>query len=278
MKKRRLYSIAILATLVFLTWLFFSDKKQEEPSPQLVKIALREVGNQLLLVKQDSTSLVMPIVQLESQVYELSFEQQLAFKPNELVSVVTASFTQAGLPDYYRVETLNCTTGQVAYSYQMSAAKEETIVPCSGRELPENCYKIQIHFISESSSFLNAQRILYLLFIVGFVLLEVYFLRRKEDAVPQESNTNFSALGSYKFYPEQNKLVKEAVEIGLSKKECELLAIFIANPNQVIKRDELTKKVWEDNGVIVGRSLDTYISKLRKKLKDDTAIKLTNVH
>jgi len=38
------------------------------------------------------------------------------------------------------------------------------------------------------------------------------------------------------------------------------------------------KKVWEDNGVFVGRSLDTYISKLRKKLKDDDSIKLTNVH
>ncbi len=85
-------------------------------------------------------------------------------------------------------------------------------------------------------------------------------------------------LGVFQFYPEQNKLVKQAIEIRLSKKECELLAIFVASPNQIIKRDELTKKVWEDNGVFVGRSLDTYISKLRKKLKEDTSIKLTNIH
>ena len=38
------------------------------------------------------------------------------------------------------------------------------------------------------------------------------------------------------------------------------------------------KKVWEDNGVFVGRSLDTYISKLRKILKDDDAIRITNIH
>ena len=56
------------------------------------------------------------------------------------------------------------------------------------------------------------------------------------------------------------------------------MAILAAQPNQVIKREELMKKVWEDNGVIVGRSLDTYISKLRKYLKDDDTIKLTNVH
>ncbi|MGY8908461.1 MAG: helix-turn-helix domain-containing protein [Flavobacteriales bacterium] len=64
----------------------------------------------------------------------------------------------------------------------------------------------------------------------------------------------------------------------MSKKECEILQIFVANPNQIIKREELTKKVWEDHGVFVGRSLDTYISKLRKKLKNDDSIKLTNIH
>jgi hypothetical protein len=72
--------------------------------------------------------------------------------------------------------------------------------------------------------------------------------------------------------------VKKATEISLSKKECELLAIFVAHPNQIIKREDLMKQVWEDNGVFVGRSLDTYISKLRKKLQTDESIKLTNVH
>ena len=57
-----------------------------------------------------------------------------------------------------------------------------------------------------------------------------------------------------------------------------MLAIFADSPNQIIKRDELSKKVWEDNGVFVGRSLDTYISKLRKKLKEDSSIKITNIH
>ena len=69
-----------------------------------------------------------------------------------------------------------------------------------------------------------------------------------------------------------------STEISLSKKECELLAIFVVQPNSIIKRDELTKRVWEDQGVFVGRSLDTYISKLRKILKDDASLKLTNVH
>lgn len=65
--------------------------------------------------------------------------------------------------------------------------------------------------------------------------------------------------------------------LNLSKKECELLEIFIVNPNQIIKRDELTKRVWEGAGVFVGRSSGTYSSKLRKKLKEDETIKRTHV-
>ncbi|NJM80401.1 MAG: helix-turn-helix domain-containing protein [Flavobacterium sp.] len=57
-----------------------------------------------------------------------------------------------------------------------------------------------------------------------------------------------------------------------------MLTIFMAQPNQIIKREELTKKVWEDNGVFVGRSLDTYISKLRNKLKADASVRLINIH
>jgi DNA-binding winged helix-turn-helix (wHTH) protein len=72
--------------------------------------------------------------------------------------------------------------------------------------------------------------------------------------------------------------MQKAKEINLSKKECELLEIFVANPNQIIKREELTKNVWEDNGVFVGRSLDTCISKLRKKLQVDASIQLINIH
>lgn len=112
--------------------------------------------------------------------------------------------------------------------------------------------------------------------IAGVFIIDFY--KTKQAELIKGSKNNYTKIGSFHFYPDQNKLVKEAVEISLSKKECELLAIFIANPNQIIKRDELTKKVWEDHGVFVGRSLDTYISKLRKKLQEDDSIKITNVH
>ena len=115
--------------------------------------------------------------------------------------------------------------------------------------------------------------------VAEVLLLLAFIIYKRRSKVPlNENDGNFSVIGLFKFYPEQNKLVRQATEINLSKKECELLALFVERPNQIIKRDELSKKVWEDQGVIVGRSLDTYISKLRKILKDDDSIKLSNIH
>ena len=280
MSRRNIYSILALIIALFLTWTLSSSDENNEEFSEIVKISLRDVGNQILLTNQDTTSLVLPVIELEKSKYKLSFEHQLSILPNDLVSIIAKSFDKALLPDHYRVEVMQCADQEVAYSYEMSVTKENTIIPCAGRSLPTNCYTITVRFINRATFFYGKQVPLYILIFIGFILFHFISSIRKPVVLSEgnNNNNNIYTLGSFHFYPEQNKLVKEAVEINLSKKECELLVIFVANPNQIIKRDELTKRVWEDNGVFVGRSLDTYISKLRKILKADDSIKLTNVH
>ena len=156
--------------------------------------------------------------------------------------------------------------------------EEKGIIPCSGRELHKDCYMVTVRFTKAPETFTNNTKLIFLVLIIVLALVVFVFYKRKPKLIPTTQEDIYETIGRYKFYPEQNKLIKEAIEISLSKKECELLSIFIAKPNQIIKRDELTKKVWEDNGVFVSRSLDTYISKLRKKLQEDPSIKLTNIH
>ncbi len=242
------------------------------------KIALRDAGNKLLLSQQDSTSLILPVIKLNYNTYQLAFNEPLSFEPTILVSILGQSLITSSLPEHYIVEVLQCSDREVAYSYQMSVDKENTIIPCAGRYLPLSCYIIEVKFVTIVEDYTIYDVIIST--IILLVLFGLAFLISKKLKPPksQINNGNKEKIGSFYFYPEQNKLVKEAVEIALSKKECELLTLFVANPNQIIKRDELTKRVWEDNGVFVGRSLDTYISKLRKKLKSDASIKLTNVH
>ncbi len=222
------FSILFLAIAIFCVWSFSDPISNNEPFSEKVKIALRQVGNQLLLSNKDSVSLILPVKELANNKYQISFEKN--------------------------------------------------IIPCSGRFLPENCYQIEVLFISRKADYFNRNTLLIigLVFLFGFLFFSFY--KRKSIEKNVEIYSEFIALGSFEFYPKENKLQKAATEINLSKKECELLEIFVANPNQIIKREELTKKVWEDNGVFVGRSLDTYISKLRKKLKDDASIQLINIH
>jgi len=278
MSKKAFYLLGVLTVLVFFTWSFSDSNDNEDEFSEKVKISLREAGNQLLLSNQDATSLVLPVVQLETSKYELAFQYPLSLEPSNLVAIIEKSFQTSGLPMNYRVEVIQCSDLEVAYSYEMNANVEKVIVPCGGRVLPENCYTVEVRFMDIEASFFSIQKLLFALIVVICLVLIFFFIKKEKKIVPEENRGDHASIGSFRFYPEQNKLVKEAVEISLSKKECELLEIFVAHPNQVVKRDELTKKVWEDNGVIVGRSLDTYISKLRKKLKDDTSIKLTNVH
>jgi hypothetical protein len=279
MSKKKIYSYLILGIVLLCVWIFSSDEQQQANFSAKVKIALRDVGNQLLLADSDSTSLILPIKKIGKATYELSFESQLTFEPTIMVSTIDESFSRSELPKEYLVEVIQCADEQVAYSYEMRKLEENTIIPCSGRYLPKNCYTIQVRFISNTHASFTISIVLSGIILLIFIGLEFFFFRKKtENKTSSATQEPVATIGSFHFYPTQNKLVKQATEINLSKKECELLQIFAANLNQVVTRDELTKKVWEDNGVIVGRSLDTYISKLRKKLKDDENIKLTNVH
>ncbi|RMB63419.1 winged helix family transcriptional regulator [Dokdonia sinensis] len=287
MSTKKLQIITAIICLLTISWMVPFHEEPDNKLPERVKIALRQVGNELLLSNQDSTSIILPVIQLEPLKYQLSFEKELTFFPDSLVAILDKNFAKAGLPENYIVEVLRCEDREVSYSYEMNIDIEQTIVPCSGRQVPDACHTIEILFIEEAAP-LSTTKIAITLFAFGILGLVVFRSRNEFGTSFRESkkgtplsplpNENYEKLGSFHFYPEQNKLVKEAKELPLSRKECELLAIFVARPNEIIKREELTKSVWEDNGVIVGRSLDTYISKLRKKLKEDDSIKIANVH
>ena len=266
--KRNLYILLLLVVLVFF------GCNQNHSSSEITKIALRDIGNKLLLSYQDSTSLILPVKEISTGKFELSFQSQLAFTPDSLVTYTKESIKKANLPNEYRVEVIQCADEEVAYSYEMKNNQDESIIPCKTRELPLNCYTIQILFIDKEQAFDYG----WLVLIILIVLVLALWYRFKTNTKNSLEEPYYYKIGNYKFDKEQSKLLYVETEISLSKKECELLEILCDNLNDVVKRDELSKRVWEDHGVFVGRSLDTYISKLRKKLKEDSTIKITNVH
>lgn len=277
MDQRKIYFYASLCLAILSAIVLLAYENENEVKTSFTKIALRDVGNKLMLANQDSTSLILPVHKMEESKYQLSFEKPLSIEPDKLVDIVAQSFQKANLPNQYQIEVKQCEDLEVAYSFLQFPNQEKSIIPCSGRFLPQKCYTIEVRFFEKAIA--SSNKLIWIVLLVGSVVLAVvFFPKRKKVKELNNSNKNSISIGKFQFYPDENKLTVEATEISLSKKEVELLTIFVANPNKIIKREELSKKVWEDHGVFVGRSLDTYISKLRKKLNADENIKLTNVH
>lgn len=274
----KMYRFPLLIILVVIVATIFSScsDNQEELSNERIKISLREVGNQLLHSNNDSTSLVLPIVEFEKLKYRILFQKKLSIKPEELVDLMHDSFEKGLLLKNYIVEVIQCADNEVAYSYETKNNIENSIIPCRGRSLDKNCYSIEVKISLNNLPISYSKYFLY--FLPLLIILGLFLFRKKTKPAIIEANENFIKLGLFQFYSEQNKLIIDRKEIKLSRKECELLSIFVKSANKIVKREELMKQVWEDNGVFVGRSLDTYISKLRKILKADTSIKLVNVH
>jgi len=277
MNQRKIYFYGSVLIAIFAAIMVFTSTKKDEPFSELVKIALRDVGNKLLLANQDSTSLILPVQKVEESKYQLSFEKELTIYPDTLVKIVQQSFQKANLPSYYQLEVKQCKDLEVAYSFLKNASVEKDIIPCGGRNMPQKCYTIEVRFLEKTAT--SSSKIIWIVIMSLSILSAfVFFPKRKKTKQSHSTIEDGIPLGKFQFYPEESKLLWASNEISLSKKEVELLTLFVENPNKIIKREELSKKVWEDHGVFVGRSLDTYISKLRKKLSDDDSIKLTNVH
>jgi len=85
-------------------------------------------------------------------------------------------------------------------------------------------------------------------------------------------------LGKYTFDPENHELRLQDKRIALTTKEVELLRVLFAHKNQLITREKTLKTVWGSDNYFIGRSMDVFITKLRKYLKDDPDISIVNVH
>ena len=94
-------------------------------------------------------------------------------------------------------------------------------------------------------------------------------LRRRHDTTPVE-NSDIITLGDLTIDREAYKIVHKGIEIVLPRKEFELLSLLASKPGKVFKRDEILDKVWGNEVVVGGRTIDVHIRKLREKIGDDS--------
>jgi hypothetical protein len=241
------------------------------------EVLLRRIGHEILLQSGDSTSRVLPVKKIAENEYQISFENAFTFQPESLVNITRRWLAKDPHAGDYIVNVLNCGNSTVSYGYAISNNKKDDIVTCGGRKQPGACYMINIKFKRTGINTAKNRYLLgslSLLAFVGFIFLRSVKSKR---ALPEVQGTGTFNLGSVLFDSESRKLVIDGKTIDLTVTETRVLLIFALSPNETIERSRLQKEIWEDEGVIVGRSLDMFISKLRKKLEVDPNIKIVVV-
>ena len=103
-------------------------------------------------------------------------------------------------------------------------------------------------------------------------------LRRTAGNASKNSDITSFTIGEYKFDYKHQILDLRGVQHKLTTKEAELLKLLCLHANEVLDRNFALKSIWQDDNYFNGRSMDVYIAKLRKYLKDDTNVELITVH
>lgn len=285
MKYKFLFIFPIAGLIVFLTVNGSTGNDKNKAEETTYQTALRLIGHKLLLSAGDTKSRVMPVKQLSDDELQIYFENELSLEPDSIYNIISKTVKSSSLPDDYTANVFDCSTNEIVYSFVMSGIEKNVIVPCLGRTLPKGCYYISINFSLSQQSKSKRNYILsgsILLLLLLAYLGYFYFRRKKSDTISKKEDTSIGKdtlqIGEFLFYFEQRYLDINGEKIELTDKESKLLYLFALAPNEIIDREQLQKKVWENEGVIVTRSLDVFISKLRKKLEKGSSVKLVNVH
>lgn len=100
------------------------------------------------------------------------------------------------------------------------------------------------------------------------------FLQRSQKSFNTASNYT---IGNFTFYPTNFELVSESTKVQLTEREAMLLQMFLDNIGNVLKREVILTKLWGSDDYFSGRSLDVFVSRLRKVFKDHPEIKFENI-
>ncbi len=267
--KRNYLLALILLSFIAVICVAFSRTDSEDYDIARREVLLRRIGHEILLQSGDSTTRVLPVKKIAENEYQIRFENEFTFQTDSLVNTTQRLLAKDPIASDYVVNVLNCSNSSVVYGFAVSKNKKEDIIACIGRKQPVSCYRITIKFKPDGITLARNKYFLGGLSFLAFV--SFIFLRsiKPRKALSIDENNKIFTFGSVLFDAQQRQLLINKISIDLTGTETRLLLIFALSPNETIERSRLQKEIWEDEGVIVGRSLDMFISKLRKKLELD---------
>ncbi len=261
----------------------FGDKLSAQPDRQHTMVAMRTIGHRVLLTTGDSTSMVMPVVQNGNR-YTIPFEHDFVFNPLQLAYAIDSVMRETELSQNYIVEMTQCASGEIVYSYEISGFLNNDLIPCAARIPSLDCYMLNITLrdadtkaavVTAPSETNHASTIaLAMALLLGLGAFWAYRSKKKRTA-PMDPNA--VSIGKYIIDKRNMELLYGDQKVELTGKETELLVLLHSSVNNTLEREVILRTVWGDEGDYIGRTLDVFISKLRKKLEDDPTVKIANI-
>jgi len=110
------------------------------------------------------------------------------------------------------------------------------------------------------------------------LLYRIEAVFRRSTAGKTEKDDAVNMIGEYSFDSKRQILIHKDEKISLTTKESELLELLFRHRNEILERNFALKSIWIDDNYFNARSMDVYITRLRKYLKKDPAVKILNIH
>jgi hypothetical protein len=243
-----------------------------------VNLALRRTAHLLLKSAGDSTSLIPPVLQMNDKTWVIQLERPFSYE--KLPNLLQSSFTIQQIQENYNVAILACSDGKLLLGYNYQDFFQNKDLTCGNRVPSSDCRNIQVTFLDTVTT---PQQFPLTGWIFAILLaVSLFYLSQKITVnIKNISEANENALTSFgqsRFDLTNQVLICGTVTHTLTYREAKLLNLFVQHQNLVLERSFILENVWADEGILVGRSLDMFVSRLRKMLRDDASIQLLAVH
>ncbi len=250
-------------------------------SEEKINLALRRTAHLMLAAAGDSKSPIGPVVKTDICTWQIRMDHSLNY--DILPKILQESFDQHLIGDSYNVAILNCADGELQLGYNYQDYVENKDVPCGGRDMAAGCYQLQVNFPElepVNNRFPDWAWVSALLLVgAGFYLLGKNKKRdRPAPLAATTATTKWIHFGNSKMDLANLLLVCGTVQHQLTYREAKLLHFFATQPNQLLDRNVILQHVWAEEGIMVSRSVDVFVSRLRKMLRDDPTLNISAVH
>jgi two-component system, OmpR family, response regulator VicR len=115
-------------------------------------------------------------------------------------------------------------------------------------------------------------------FSIDELVLRLQIFLKRKQVIQNQASTDLYTIGDFEFCFSQQSLKRDETLTNLTQREAEVLQYLVERQNQIVKREDILKAIWGRDDYFLGRSMDVFVTRIRKMLSVNPQIKIENIH